>query len=71
MAFIGEFEEEVPNEAQLKAGFKFFDEGLNLGVMMKNFSIFGQIQFDNGRYNSPGKAFYKIIQKFERWSDKI
>uniref|UniRef100_A0A034VBU7 Peptidoglycan-recognition protein LC n=1 Tax=Bactrocera dorsalis TaxID=27457 RepID=A0A034VBU7_BACDO len=69
IAFIGTFNLQVPTENDLKAAQLLIDEGVRLGVLPKNYRLYGARQLS--ATESPGKALYSIIMKWPHWSRQI
>ncbi|XP_067644480.1 peptidoglycan-recognition protein LC isoform X2 [Eurosta solidaginis] len=66
IAFIGTFIEELPTENDLKAAQLLIEEGVKLGILAKDYRLYGMRQLS--ATESPGKALYSIIMKWPHWS---
>lgn len=67
IAFIGDFNENVPPTHQLDAAQRLIEEGVKQGKISANYDLYGQCQLK--RIKSPGLALFQIIQKWHRWTN--
>lgn len=69
IGFIGTFSDVAPPKHQLNAAQKILDEGVKLEKLITDYKLYGQRQLT--ATESPGEAFYRIILKWEHWTNKI
>ncbi|XP_058790510.1 peptidoglycan-recognition protein SB1-like [Phymastichus coffea] len=67
IALIGNFSEIRPVDSQLENLQKLIQYGIEKGKIHKNYILLGLKQFRNT--NSPGQVLFKIIQKWDHWSE--
>lgn len=60
---------EVPTKNQIKSGFELLNEGVRIGKLAQDYKVYGMCQFQ--RHDSPGHAFYEMIQTWKEWSEDI
>lgn len=67
-AFIGTFNTVKPPKRQLVAVQKMIVEGVKLGKLTADYSLYGHRQLISTQ--SPGQALYEIIQTWDHWTNK-
>ncbi|XP_070498298.1 peptidoglycan-recognition protein SD-like [Chironomus tepperi] len=65
----GNFNSEVPNKNQITALNLLLEQGIGLGKLERDYKIYGGRQFR--QTDSPGEAFYQMMQTWDHWSDII
>lgn len=69
IAFIGDFSEKVPSEAQINAAKEIIAFGVKNHFITSAFKLYGQRQLiDN---DSPGDALFEIIRKWPNWAAEV
>lgn len=67
-AFIGTYNTVEPKKKQLVAVQKMMVEGVKLGKLTADYSLYGHRQLISTQ--SPGQALYEIIQRWDHWTNK-
>ena len=65
IAFIGNFETELPSPSMVDAALRFFDDALALGKLTEDYKIHARQDFSSA---GPGNAFMNIIRLWPRYS---
>lgn len=66
IGFIGTFIDVAPTKGQLCAAQKLMEEGVRLGKLTDDYSIYGQNQLTQSI--SPGQQLFNIIKTWSHWS---
>lgn len=66
IAFIGNFDQSTPTEAQLRAGQLLVAQGVRLNKLSPNYQIYGHRQLIATQ--SPGDNLYKIIKTWPHFA---
>lgn len=66
ISFIGTFDDEYPSKQQLDTAQQLIREGVKLRKLREYYNLFGQYQLKDTE--NPSKALYKIIQKWNHWT---
>ncbi|XP_053687821.1 peptidoglycan-recognition protein LE-like isoform X4 [Sabethes cyaneus] len=69
LAFIGTFIDVEPPVAQLSAARQLIALGIELKKLDTGYRLYGHRQL--APFESPGRALYKIIQKWPHWSNEL
>lgn len=66
-AFIGDFTSIQPPKRQLIAAQQMITEGIKLKKLTADYTLYGHRQLMPTE--SPGRALYEIIKKWDHWSE--
>lgn len=69
IAFIGNFNNEIPSYESLIAAQRLIERGVELGRLDKNCRVYGHCQVI--LTESPGIHLYEAIQTWDRWSHQV
>nr|XP_017100554.2 peptidoglycan-recognition protein SD [Drosophila bipectinata] len=69
IAFIGNFEEQAPNQEALEVAQKLLEQAVKQGQLLENYKLVGHRQLSATK--SPGEALYSLIKQWPHWSEQI
>ena len=69
IAFIGNFNEEIPSNESIIAAQRLIKRGVDIGKLDENYCICGHCQVI--LTESPGKNLYDAIQMWDHWTNDV
>lgn len=69
IAFIGNFNNEIPSNESLIAAQRLIERGIDIGKLDKNYRVYGHCQVI--LTESPGIHLYEAIQTWDHWSHQV
>lgn len=67
VAFIGDFNKDVPDSKALEAGKALITEGVNLGMIAADYELIGENQTSALRFYSPGRNLMAVIKSWDHY----
>lgn len=67
VAFMGDFNKDVPDSKAVKAGKALITEGVKLGIIAADYELIGENQTSPLRFYSPGRNLMAVIKSWDHY----